>query len=62
MTSKQNNNKQRLSQSRKFIKKARELEADEAGTEFERAFAKIVPPKKSKVKKQEERNDNDSSG
>lgn len=32
-------------QSERFKKKARELEADETGDEFERAFKKIIPPK-----------------
>jgi hypothetical protein len=35
-------------QSERFIKKARELNADEAGQEFDRAFTKLVPPKKAK--------------
>ena len=34
--------------SRRFIETARELEADETGEAFERAFKKIVPPKKPK--------------
>lgn len=32
-------------QSEHFIKKAREVEADESGEVFERAFKKVVPPK-----------------
>lgn len=32
-------------QSERFIEIARELEADETGQAFERAFGKIVPPK-----------------
>lgn len=35
-------------QSERFIKKARELEADETGEKFERAFKVLVPPKKTK--------------
>jgi len=34
--------------SRRFKETARELEADETGESFERAFKKIVPPKKPK--------------
>ena len=34
--------------SRRFTETARELEADETGESFERAFKKIVPPKKTK--------------
>ena len=33
-------------QAQKFIDKARELGCDESGEAFERAFKKIVPPKK----------------
>ena len=33
-----------------FIEKARELEADESGEAFERAFKKIVPPQQPKMK------------
>ena len=32
-------------QSERFIETARELEADESGESFERAFEKIAPPK-----------------
>ena len=32
-------------QSKRFIEKARELEADESEETFERAFEKAVPPK-----------------
>ena len=32
-------------QSRRFVETARELEADETGEAFERAFKKAVPPK-----------------
>lgn len=32
-------------QSRRFVETARELEADETGESFERAFKEIVPPK-----------------
>jgi hypothetical protein len=32
-------------QSKRFIEKAREIEADEDDERFERAFEKIVPPK-----------------
>ena len=32
-------------QSKRFIKKAREIGADESGDAFERAFNKIVPPR-----------------
>ena len=31
-------------QSKRFIEKARELEADESGEVFERTFKKIIPP------------------
>lgn len=42
-------------QSKRFIEAARELGADETGEEFMRAFAKIVPPKKSgKIKSSDE--------
>jgi hypothetical protein len=40
--------KDEKSQSERFVEKAKELGADESGEEFERAFKKIVPPKKSK--------------
>ena len=33
-------------QKERFIEKARELEADDSGEEFERAFKKVVPPKR----------------
>jgi hypothetical protein len=33
-------------QSERFIEKAREIEADESGKAFERAFKKVSPPKK----------------
>ena len=36
-------------QSKRFIEKARELEADETGEEFERTFKKVVPPKRANV-------------
>jgi hypothetical protein len=36
-------------QKRRFIETARELGADETGEAFERAFAKVVPPKKAKA-------------
>ena len=32
------------SQRERFIEKAREIEADESGKAFERAFKKIIPP------------------
>jgi hypothetical protein len=32
-------------QHKRFAEAAREIEADETGKEFERAFRKIVPPK-----------------
>ena len=35
-------------QKERFIKKARELKADETGEAFEREFKKIVPPKRGK--------------
>lgn len=35
-------------QRERFIEKARELECDESGKTFERAFAKMVPPNKKK--------------
>ena len=34
-------------QKERFIEKARELDADDSGKEFENAFKKIVPPKKA---------------
>ena len=34
-------------QSKRFIEKAREVEADESGKAFEQVFKKIVPPKQS---------------
>jgi hypothetical protein len=36
------------SQAERFKRTAREHEADESGEAFERAFKKIVPPKKPK--------------
>jgi hypothetical protein len=35
----------------RFRETARELEADESGEAFERAFGKIVPPKKPRLRK-----------
>jgi hypothetical protein len=32
-------------QSRRFVEAARQIEADETGEAFDRAFRKIVPPK-----------------
>lgn len=40
-------------QSKRFIESARELGADETGEEFNRAFSKIVPPKKAPAPKEE---------
>lgn len=37
-------------QSKAFIDKARELEADESGRRFEQVFEKIIPRKKRKRK------------
>ncbi len=37
-------------QSKRFIETARKIGADETGAEFERAFKKIVPPKKPHAK------------
>ncbi|MGE3783266.1 MAG: hypothetical protein AB7H71_11045 [Alphaproteobacteria bacterium] len=34
-------------QSKRFVETARQIEADETGEVFRRAFAKIVPPKNS---------------
>jgi hypothetical protein len=34
-------------QSKRFIEKGRELEADESGEAFEQVFKKILPPKKA---------------
>ncbi len=34
-------------QKERFIKKAREIEADDSGEEFERAFKKILPSKEA---------------
>ena len=31
-------------QSRRFVEKAREIEADESGETFERAIKKVIPP------------------
>lgn len=31
-------------QSKRFVEKAHEVEADESGEAFERAFKKVVPP------------------
>lgn len=39
-------------QSERFIQAARELEVDETGAEFERAFAKVAPPRAVKPKSQ----------
>lgn len=36
-------------QSKRFIEKARELEADETGEEFARSFKKVVLPKRANV-------------
>jgi hypothetical protein len=33
-------------QSKRFVETAREIEADETGEAFRRAFEKIVPPKR----------------
>jgi hypothetical protein len=33
-------------QSRRFVETAREIDADESGEAFRRAFEKIVPPKR----------------
>ncbi|MBT3071677.1 hypothetical protein KKP04_12470 [Rhodomicrobium sp. Az07] len=41
-------------QSERFRQTARELEADETGEAFERAFGKIVPPKTPKPTKEPE--------
>ncbi len=45
MTSKTKAKAKDKEQSKRFIKKAREIEADESSGAFERAFKKIVPPK-----------------
>ncbi len=37
-------------QKERFIEKARELEADETGETFERAFKRIAPEKKSQTR------------
>lgn len=37
-------------QRQRFIETAKEVEADESGEAFERAFGKIVPPAKPKLK------------
>jgi hypothetical protein len=37
-------------QSKRFVETAREIEADESGETFRRAFEKIVPPKNSTPK------------
>lgn len=45
-------------QSERFIEKARELEADESGKEFERVFRKAVPPKRGLGESQADANAN----
>ena len=47
MTSKTKAKAKDKEQSKRFIEKAREIEADESRDVFERAFKKIVPPQKS---------------
>jgi hypothetical protein len=42
-------------QSKKFVQKARELGCDEDPKAFERAFSKIVPPKKPAPPKPEKK-------
>lgn len=42
-------------QRKRFIEMARELEADETGEAFEKAFGKIVPPKSKTPKKPREK-------
>jgi len=38
-------------QHKRFVEAAREIEADESGKEFEKAFCRIVPPKLPGAKK-----------
>ncbi len=38
-------------QSKRFIEKAREIEVDESGEAFERAFKKIIPPRTDSAEK-----------
>ncbi len=42
-------------QSKRFIEKAREIEADECGEAFERAFKKILPEKTPKSREKDKR-------
>jgi hypothetical protein len=48
MPKKKTPNEDPAKQHERFKETAREHGADESGKEFERAFGKIVPPKKSK--------------
>ena len=48
MSDKQKHQKQDSpEQSERFVEKAREVEADETGEEFERAIRKVVPARKA---------------
>ena len=46
MTSKTKAKAKDKEQSKRFIEKAHEIEADESGKAFERGFRKVAPPKK----------------
>ncbi len=50
MTSKSKAKPDDKEQSKRFIEKAREIEADESGGAFERAFHRLFPEKKSERK------------
>lgn len=50
MTSKPKAKPQDKEQSKRFIEKAREIDADESGEAFERAFKKAVPTRYSPKK------------
>lgn len=47
-TSKPTKSQREASQRQRFIDTAKEVEADESGEAFEKAFGKIVPPVKPK--------------
>jgi hypothetical protein len=44
--------KDEISQKERFIEQARKSEADESGETFERAFKKIIPPRKDPAAKE----------
>lgn len=45
----------RKEQFKRFVEMAREHEVDETGKEFERAFKKVVPPRKRSPKSEQRR-------